>query len=667
MKKEIVFVLAMVMMTACSKPLSTGIVLENLDTTVVAQNDFYQFACGGWMASHPLPDDYARYGTFDELALRNMEQVNGLIEELGSREHAFGSIEQKIGDLYRLAMDTSRRREEGYAAIKPSLAAIDAMSERGELSKALGESMEYGLFAMYVDADAMNSSMNILNEHQAGFALGEKEYYIDQDAHTQMIREEYKKHIAKMFALCGIEDGEKAADVVLRLETRLAQAALTNVELRDPVANYNKMSISELKEMVPQIDWDVFFGAMGIKTDSLSVGQVRHLQEVGRLLAEEPLEDIKTLLKWQGIDGAANYLSDDLYAQNFAFYGKLLSGKQEPSPLWKRAVGMVNGTLGEAVGQMYVERYFPEANKKRMLQLVKRLQASLNDRIGALTWMSDSTKQRAQEKLAAITIKIGYPDEWKDYSDLVIDPSLTYYANIERAARFEQAYSLSYLDKPVDKKKWYMTPQTVNAYYNPSSNEICFPAGILQPPFFDMSADDAFNYGAIGVVIGHEMTHGFDDQGCQFDKEGNLHNWWTADDRARFKARTQVMSDYFSSIEVAPGVRANGAFTLGENSADHGGLQVSFQALASLMRESIWQKGDERFSPAQRFFLSYANVWAGNIRPEEILQRTKSDPHSLGRWRVNGALPHIGAWYEAWNVTEESPLFLPEEKRVSIW
>ena len=358
--------------------------------------------------------------------------------------------------------------------------------------------------------------------------------------------------------------------------------------------------------------------------------------------------------------------------QNFEFYGRTLSGRQEPTPLWKRAVAMVNGTLGEAVGVMYVEKYFPEENKARMLDLVKNLQTALGERIQALEWMSDETKAKAMEKLNTFTVKIGYPDKWRDYTALEIDPALTYYANIQRAAKFEQDYSLSFLGKPVDKDKWFMTPQTVNAYYNPATNEICFPAGILQYPFFDMNADDAFNYGAIGVVIGHEMTHGFDDQGSQFDKDGNLINWWTEEDRARFEERTKVMEEYFNAIEVAPGVYANGKFTLGENIADHGGLQVAYQAFQNAQKAAIGNGQSaigvvDGLTPEQRFFLAYANVWAGNIRPEEVLQRTKSDPHSLGMWRVNGALPHISAWYDAWHVTEESPMYLAPEKRVSIW
>lgn len=670
--KKIVFSLAAItlMTTACTKQQTTGIHPENLDTTVVAQNDFYDFACGGWMKNNPLTPEYSRFGSFDKLALNNLEQVNGLIQDIAAGKHAKGSIEQKIGDIYNMAMDTTRRDKEGIEPIRKTLDEIAAISDRSQLSEVLGKAMEYGIWGMYVEADAMNSSMNILNEYQGGFALGEKEYYFDTDEATIRIRNEYRAHVARMFSLFGYADADAKAETVLRLETRLAGAAFNNVELRDPQANYNKMSVAELQDLVPQVDWKTYFAAMNIAPDSLSVGQVRHLQEAGKMLADEPLEDLKTLFIWQAIDGCASYLTSEIYAENFNFYGKVLSGREEPSPLWKRSVGIVNGTLGEAVGQMYVKKYFPEENKERMLALVKNLQKALGERIENLEWMSDETKAKAIEKLNAFTIKIGYPDTWRDYTALDIDPALPYYANLQRAAKFEQDYSLSYLGKPVDKTKWYMTPQTVNAYYNPSSNEICFPAGILQYPFFDMSADDAFNYGAIGVVIGHEMTHGFDDQGCQFDKDGNLNNWWTAEDKARFDARTKVMADFFSSIEVAPGVHANGEFTLGENIADHGGLQVAFQAFKeneAAKPASERLRTRDGFTPEQRFFLAYANVWAGNIRPEEILNRTKSDPHSLGRWRVNGALPHIAAWYEAWNVTPESPLYVAPENRVSIW
>lgn len=677
--KKLIFTLAAftLMTTACTtQRQTTGISLANLDTTAIPQNDFYQFACGGWMANNPLTPEYSRFGSFDKLGLQNLEQVNGLIQEIAEKvkneksKVERGSVEQKIGDMYNLAMDTERRDKEGIEPVRKTLDEIEAIASREELSRVLGASMDFQLWAMYVDADAMNSSMNILNEYQAGFSLGEKEYYLDTDEQTTAIRDAYVKYVEKMFDLFGFDNAPERAKTVLRMETRLAKAAYSNVELRDPIQNYNKMSLEELQKLVPQVDWQVYFDALGVKIDSLSVGQIPHLQEAGQMLADESMEDLKTLFAWQVIEGASSYLTTDIYMTSFDFYGKVLSGREEPSPLWKRAVGIVNGTLGEAVGQMYVKKYFPEENKARMLALVKNLQKALGIRIQNLAWMSDETKAKALEKLNAITIKIGYPDTWRDYSKLDIDANDTYYANLQRAAKFEQDYSLSFLGKPVDKTKWYMTPQTVNAYYNPSSNEICFPAGILQYPFFDMSADDAFNYGAIGVVIGHEMTHGFDDQGCHFDKDGNMINWWTEEDKKAFDKRTKVMEEAFNKIEVAPGVHANGAFTLGENIADHGGLQVAYLAFclneeAKPEKERLQTR--DGFTPAQRFFLAYANVWAGNIRPEEILNRTKSDPHSLGRWRVNGALPQINAWYEAWKVTAESPMYIAPEERVSIW
>ncbi len=669
MKKSVFLIALGIMAIGCSKQQqTTGLDLTNLDTTAVAQNDFYQYACGGWMEKNPLTAEFSRYGSFDVVREANKKQLNELISEIAAGQHKAGTVEQKIGDLYNMAMDTARRDNEGIAAVKPELEKIWAVQDRSEFDQLMGSTYQFGVFGMYVDADEMNSSMNILKEFQGGFALGEKEYYIDEDETTVNIRNAYVKHVANMFRLFGYDDAEAKAATVLRLETRLAKAAKNNVELRDPQANYNKMSIADLKALVPEINWDAYFEASNIHTDSLSVGQIEHLQEVGKMLAEEPLEDLKILFTHQVMQSAGSALTTEIFNENFDFWGRVLSGREEPSPLWKRAVGVVNGTLGEAVGQMYVEKYFPAENKERMLALVKNLQVALGERIDAQEWMSDETKQKAHEKLDAFTVKIGYPDKWRDYTALEIDPKITYYENLLRAAKFEQDYSLSFLDKPVDKARWYMTPQTVNAYYNPSSNEICFPAGILQYPFFDMSADDAFNYGAIGVVIGHEMTHGFDDQGAQFDKDGNLHMWWTEEDFARFQERTKVMADFFDQIEVAPGVHANGRFTLGENIADHGGLEVSHKAF--LNAQAATKKPLETvdgFTPDQRFFLAYANVWANNIRPEEVLNMTKSDPHSLGRWRVNGALPHIDAWYEAWNVTEESPMYVAPEKRVRVW
>jgi putative endopeptidase len=491
---------------------------------------------------------------------------------------------------------------------------------------------------------------------------------LDNDAATVNIRNKYKEHVAKMFQLVGFDEAaaQKNRDAVLKIETLLATAAYDNVQLRDPHANYNKMSVAELKQFVPQFNWDEFFATAGIKKlDSLSVGQKEALQQAGKIITTEPIENQIAYLQWCVIDQAASYLSDEIYAQNFDFYGKTMSGKEEPQARWKRAVSTINGTLGEAVGQMYVKKYFPPEAKKRMVQLVKNLQTAFSERINEISWMGDSTKIKAQEKLAAFYVKIGYPDKWRDYSKLNIKKD-SYYANIQRASKFEAEYMIAKLGKPVDIDEWGMTPQTVNAYYNPTTNEICFPAGILQPPFFDMNADDAFNYGAIGVVIGHEMTHGFDDQGRQFDKDGNLKDWWTAEDAAKFEERAKVMADFFDNIEVAPGVHGNGKFTLGENIADYGGLKIAFQAFKNATKKAPLPV-KEGFTPEQRFFFAYAGVWAGNIRPEEVLQLTKSDPHSLGKWRVDGQVPQQDSWYTAFNITENDKMFVPKEKRVNIW
>ncbi|MBV5283013.1 MAG: M13 family metallopeptidase [Paludibacter sp.] len=676
MNKLFIPIIALALMTtACNSKKDAagqaGIDLANLDTTMSPKTDFYKYACGGWMEKHPLTGEYSRFGSFDLLAENNRKQLRGLIEEISSKSADAGTVEQKIGDLFNLAMDSTRLNADGYAPLKADLAKIAAVKQTSEFSKLLPELMLSGLtpyFAVYVDADAMSSDNYLVQTYQGGISLGEREYYLDNDAHTKDIRDKYKIHVAKMFQLVGFTaaDAQKNVEAVMAIETRLAKAAYDNVKLRDPHANYNKMSVAELQKLVPTIDWNVYFSTLGLKnTKELSVSQKESLVEVGKIIETEPLAIQIAYLQWKLIDESADYLSDALYAQNFDFYGKTLSGKKEHTPRWKRAVSSVDGSLGEAVGQMYVKKYFPAEAKERMLKLVHNLQVSLGERIKALPWMGDSTKVKAIEKLNSFYVKIGYPDKWRDYTKLEIKKD-SYFANIQRANRFESAYMFAKAGKKVDKSEWLMTPQTVNAYYNPSTNEICFPAGILQYPFFDMNADDAFNYGAIGVVIGHEMTHGFDDQGCQFDKDGNLKNWWTENDKKQFDARAKVMADFFDAIEVASGVHANGKFTLGENIADHGGLQVSYQAFKTATKNAPL-KELEGFTPEQRFFISYANVWAGNIRPEQVLVQTKSDPHSLGKWRVNGALPHIQAWYEAFGIKTGDKMFVPLEKRVSIW
>lgn len=652
--------------------MTSGLDLANLDTTALPGVDFYQYACGGWMKSHPLTAEYARFGSFDELAENNRQQMKALITEIAAKQNAQGSIEQKIGDLYNMVMDSVKLNADGMEPIKAELARIAAVKDKSEifpLMTELGLKGIGGYFGEYIGADMMNSSANLFEIGQGGISLGEKEYYIDEDEATKSIREKYKAHMVKMFRLAGFDEAvaQKKMEAVLAIETRIAKASYDKVKQRNPAENYHKMTVDEFKKEYAGLDWDRYFEILGIKDlKELSVGQPEPIKEVIAIVNTVPVEDQKAYMEWKLIDSAAGCLSDDWVEQNFDFYGRTLSGRQEQSPRWKRAVGTVNSLLGEAVGQMYVQKYFPPEAKERMVNLVKNLQTALKERIQAQEWMNDSTKAKAIEKLDAFYVKIGYPDKWKDYSGLEIKND-SYWANLERANEFgwkrmlEEKYN-----KPVDKDEWYMTPQTVNAYYNPTTNEICFPAGILQYPFFDMQADDAFNYGAIGVVIGHEMTHGFDDQGRQFDKDGNFSNWWTAKDAEDFKARSQVMVDFFGNINVLPDLKANGELTLGENLADHGGLMVSYQAFKNATQDAPLGAVDG-FTPEQRFFLAYASVWAGNIRDEEIRNLTKSDPHSLGRWRVNGALPHIDAWYEAFGITENDPLFVPKDKRVTIW
>ena len=668
-------VLALAVAAGCDSKkeavMTSGIDLTNLDTTAVQGADFYQYACGGWMKKHPLTNEYSRFGSFDMLAENNREQLKGLIVEIAAGQNAQGTIGQKIGDIYKLAMDSVKLNADGVTPIQADLEKIASVKDKSEIVPLMAELAHSGVFpyfSFYVGADIMDSKSNLFQLYQGGISLGEKEYYLDNDDVTVNIRNKYKEHIVKMFQLAGFDEAaaKKKMEAVMDIETRIAKASFSAVEQRNPAANYHKMSLDELKKEIPGIDWDAFLNGIGVKgVTELSVSQVEPIKEVEKIINSLPVENQIAYMQWSLIDRAAGYLSDDLVAQNFDFYGKTLSGKQTNQPRWKRAVSTVNGVLGEAVGQMYVEKYFPAAAKERMVQLVKNLQTALGERIRNLEWMGDSTKIKAIEKLNSFYVKVGYPDKWRDYTGLNIEKD-SYWANVKRATEFELDYMLSKAGKPVDRDEWGMTPQTVNAYYNPTTNEICFPAGILQYPFFDMNADDAFNYGAIGVVIGHEMTHGFDDQGRQFDKDGNLKDWWTAEDAKRFEERAQVMVNFFDSIQVLPGLNANGSLTLGENIADHGGLQVSFQAFKNATKDAPLPVKDG-FTPEQRFFLSYAGVWAGNIRDEQIRLQTKSDPHSLGRWRVNGALPQIGAWYDAFGIKEGDPMYLAPEKRVFIW
>ena len=668
--------LAFAMLTSCAgqkeAKSTSGIDLANMDTTVSAGTDFFRYACGGWNDAHPLTAEYSRYGTFDELFENSQTQLRELIEGLAAQKNnQAGSAAQKIGDLYNMAMDSVTLNKQGAEPVKAMLDKIAGMKNKNEIVPMMTEMAHIGIgtyFRSYVYADPKNSSVNILQMGQGGINLGEKEYYLDTDSITQNIREQYKLYIGKLFQLAGFSEADaqqKVADV-MEIETAIAKVSRSATELRDPEANYHKMSFDELKKTIAGIDWDAYMKGLGIQAPAeLNVEQVEPIQEVARLMNTLPLSKHVSYLEYNLLDAAASCLSDDFVAARFDFYGKVLSGRQVNQPRWKRAVNSVNGMLGELVGEMYVEKYFPAAAKERMVKLVKNLQTALGERIDAQEWMSDSTKIRAHEKLAAFHVKVGYPDKWKDYSKLEIKND-SYWANVCRASEWGFNDMYSRIGKPVDKDEWLMTPQTVNAYYNPSTNEICFPAAILQPPFFNMEADDAANYGAIGVVIGHEMTHGFDDQGRQFDKDGNLTDWWAPGDADRFKERAQVMVDFFNKIEVLPGLQANGELTLGENLADHGGLNVAYLAFQNATKDAPLGVVDG-FTPEQRFFLAYATLWAGNIRDEQIRVYTKSDPHSLGKWRVNGALPHIQAWYDAFHITPSDPLYVAPEKRVNVW
>lgn len=656
------------------KKSKSGITMSNLDNSVKPSVDFYQYACGGWMKLNPLGAEYARYGSFDVLGENNQKQLKDLVLKLAAQKNEKGSVAQKVGDLYKIGMDTVKLEQQGAQPIQAELQKM-AKLQRNQLSQTLAELALEGenpFFGLFGSADPDNSDMTIAYIWQTGLGIGDRDYYLAAD--QQNIRDEYVKLMAKMFNISGYSKlagfagrENELAQRVLAMESMMANYFMDKITMRDPYKTINKCTPADFQKMIPAIDFNAYTKALGLSNlNIINVGQPEYFKGLNNILMTTDMEVIRAYLAWNIINSAASYLSDEFVNADFNFYGKVLSGRQENRPRWKRVIGTVDGCLGEALGQMYVKNYFPAEAKARMEQLVKNLQWALGERIKASTWMTAETQKAALDKLAAFTVKIGYPDKWRDYSNLTIDND-SYYANVVRARRFESAYALSKIGKPVDKSEWLMTPQTVNAYYEPNTNEICFPAGILQPPFFDMNADDAFNYGAIGVVIGHEMTHGFDDQGRNYDLNGNLADWWTAADSKSFEERAQVLIDHFDAIEVAPGVHANGSYTLGENIADNGGLNVSYTAFQKAIKDGAIKGDMDGFTPEQRFFLAYAGVWAANIRPEEVLRRTKEDVHSLGMWRVNGTLPHIDAFYKAFNIKEGDPMWLAPEKRAKIW
>ena len=665
-------------MASCqnNQPKTPAIDLSNFDLSVAPNADFYQYATGGWQKNNPLKPEFSRYGSFDVLRENNEKRINALFQEMTKLEAAPGSVEQKISDLYKMGLDSVRLNAEGAAPLAADLQLVEGLVDRSQLPEVLAKihmALANPFFGIGVMADLMDSNVNTLYVGQSGISMGDRDYYVDPE--NARIKEAYKNYLVRIFTLAGYDEAAaaQAAADALEVEDSLAEVFFSNVEQRDIPAQYNPMTRAEFAKAYDAIDWDVYFAGMGLPdADRMIVQQKRVMERVNQLFKTLPLDKIRHYLAAQIINGGASSLSDDFQTASFEFYGRTMSGQQEQKPRWKRAMSVPNNLLGEAVGEMYVAKYFPEKDKQRMTQLVKNLQTSLSQHIAALDWMSDATKAKAQEKLAAFTVKIGYPDKWKDYSTLTIDPAKSYYENLRDASLWATKDNLSKYGKPVDRDEWGMTPQTVNAYYNPTTNEICFPAAILQPPFYNPDADDAVNYGAIGVVIGHEMTHGFDDQGRQFDKDGNMNNWWTDEDAAAFKAKTDILVKQFDAIEVLPAkdgqpaLHANGSLSLGENIADQGGLRVAWTAYHNSLEGKEKPAPIDGFTPEQRFYLGYATLWAQNIRDEEAARLTKLDVHSLGKWRVNATLRNLQTFYDAFGITDGA-MFLPEEERVIIW
>ena len=659
--------MSMVALNGASAP--HGVERSNLNPAVSPAVDFYEYACGGWMQANPIPDEFSRYGAFETLGELNRQQVLDVVLGLRDSNPAPGTNAQKVADLYALGMDADRLNREGAAPLASDLKKI-AQASRPEFIDIMATMPGVNaFFGTGVEADMLNADRNVMYWGQGGLGLGDRDYYLEDTDNAKDVRKAYREYLHTLANLIGYDDAAayRFVENVMDIETALAQAAMTREELRDPASQYNPMSIAELSEKYPSLDLKRYFAKQGINSiDSVIVGQPKSYEAVSKILADADEQVVRDYITAGYLRSAADFLSDDFIDASFAL-SRVMSGVQEQKPRWKRALEIPNGMMGEALGELYVAKYFPPESKEKMLTLVKNLQTALGEHITNLSWMSDDTKAKALEKLATFHVKIGYPDKWIDYSDLVIDPEKSYWNNIQQAIIFNTKRNLADFGKPVDKDRWFMSPQTVNAYYSPLSNEICFPAGILQKPFFDPDADDALNYGAIGVVIGHEMTHGFDDQGRQFDKNGNFSNWWTDSDAAAFTALADALAAQFDAIEVAPGVHANGRFTLGENIADQGGLRVAHTAYHNALGKGSEGEVIDGFTPDQRFYLAYASVWANNIREAEILKRTKTDPHSLGRWRVNASIRNLEPFFAAFGINDGDPMFLPAEERVVIW
>ena len=643
---------------------------RNFDESVNLKDNFYQWATGGWQKNNPLKPEFSRYGSFDVLRENNEIRINELFSAMAESNAEMGSIEQKISDLYKMGLDEERLNKEGAKPIKQALREISKFKSREALIAELAKLHTDGIgifFAAYPAADLADSNMTILYMEQGGLGMGNRDYYTDEK--NASIKSAYSDYLAKMFELAGVKGNiEKMVEEVLAVEDRIAAKHWTNVECRDIVRGYNPYAYTDFKNEYQGVDWDAYFAEIGVeKVEKIVVSQPSSFKNTLDVMATASMDELRSYVTAHYINAASSYLSEEFAVASFEFFGKTMSGTQEIRPRWKRAMGVPNSILSEAVGQIYVAKYFPESEKVRVEQMVRNIQQAFSKHIEALDWMSDETKVKAQEKLAAFTVKIGYPNKWKDYSTLVVDPAKSYWENVLEANRWYTADSMSEVGKPVDREKWMMPPQMVNAYYMPTTNEICFPAAILQPPFYNPAADDAVNYGAIGVVIAHEMTHGFDDQGSQFDKYGNMNDWWSAEDRAAFEAKTQVLVDQFNAIEVLPGLNADGKFSLGENIADQGGLRLAFTGL----RDYAWAEGRpadiDGFTGEQRFYIGYATLWAQNITDQEKERLTKVDVHSLGINRVNATLRNIQTWYDAFGIAEGDAMYMAPAERVVIW
>lgn len=645
----------------------------NMDTTVNPGDNFYLYANGSWLKNHPIPDEYSRYSAFEALGEENYKQLQTLMEEAAADKNAVaGSVKQKIRDFYNTGLDTVKIEQEGLTPVKAELDRISAIATIDEVKNLIATNHltgAYPLFYFFGSSDEKNSNMVIAQLYQGGLGLPDRDYYLNNDQRSADIRNEYVKHIARMFGFLGYNEAEASlcATNVMQLETELAKISLTRKELRNPVANYNKTNLEGLQKIAPAMNWASYFNTLGLdKNTEVNVGQVSFFSGISSLLNKIPVDQWKNYLTWNLINDAASYLSSDFNQEHFAFYGTMLSGTTKQKPRWKRVLNETSGSLGEAVGQLYVEKYFPAQAKQRMIELVNNLKAALHERILNLAWMTDATKNEAIAKLDKINVKVGYPDKWIDYSSLVIGTD-SYYENMKNARAFSVKRELDKIGKPVDRTEWGMTPQTINAYYSPNMNEIVFPAAILQPPFFYLDADDAVNYGAIGVVIGHEMTHGFDDQGRQYDKEGNLHDWWTPEDAVNFEKQTQALVAHYNNYTLLDSLHVDGSLTLGENIADLGGVNIAYTALLKAMTGKDMNATIDGFTASQRFFLSYAQVWRNNIRDKELMRRLQEDVHSPGEARVNGIVYNIPAFYQAFDIKPSGKRYIAEDKVIKIW